>query len=133
MLHEDLENVFFIRRRLKMAQSQQKSYVDVIRRDLDFGMDDWVYLKILPMKGLMRFGKKSKLDPRYVYPYKILRHTGNVAHKLDLPDDLALVHPILNVSLFKKCVGDPIYIISLESLGIKESLSYEQVMVETYE
>lgn len=58
MLHEDLENVFLIRRRLKMAQSQQKSYVDVIRRDLDFGMDDWVYLKILPMKGLMRFGKK---------------------------------------------------------------------------
>ncbi|WMV45914.1 hypothetical protein MTR67_039299 [Solanum verrucosum] len=52
--------------RLKMAQSRQKSYADVRIRDLEFDVNDWVYLKISPMKGVMRFGKKGKLSPRYV-------------------------------------------------------------------
>jgi len=52
-----------------MAQRRQKSCGDVRRRDLEFDVNDWVYLKISPMKGVMRFGKKGKLSPRYVGPY----------------------------------------------------------------
>ncbi|WMV33284.1 hypothetical protein MTR67_026669 [Solanum verrucosum] len=82
------------------------------------------------MKGVMRFGKKGKLSPHYVDPYHILRHIVKVGYELDLPNDLASVHSIFRVSLLKKCVGDPISIVPLESLGIKESLYSKEVLVE---
>ncbi|WMV46167.1 hypothetical protein MTR67_039552 [Solanum verrucosum] len=66
LVHEAMEKVLFIRERFKMAQSQQRSYADVRRRDLEFDVNHWVYLKISPMKGAMRFGKIGKLSPRYV-------------------------------------------------------------------
>ncbi|WMV30389.1 hypothetical protein MTR67_023774 [Solanum verrucosum] len=78
----------------------------------------------------MRFGKKWKFSPRYMGPYQILRHIGNVAYELDLPNDLALVNPIFHVSFLKKCVGDPTFIIPLVSVGIKDRLSYDEVLVE---
>ncbi|WMV24077.1 hypothetical protein MTR67_017462 [Solanum verrucosum] len=75
-VHDAMENVQFIRDRLKTAQSRQKSYADVRRRDLDFQIDDWVFLKVSPMKGVMWFGKKGKLSSRYVGPYRILKRFG---------------------------------------------------------
>ena len=63
-----MEKVQLIRDRLKTTQSRQKSYADVKRRELEFQVDDWVFLKVSPMKGVMRFGKKGKLSPRYVGP-----------------------------------------------------------------
>ncbi|WMV37679.1 hypothetical protein MTR67_031064 [Solanum verrucosum] len=77
----------------------------------------------------MRFGKKGKLSPRYVGPYHSLKRIGKVAYELDLPNDLALVHPVFHVSSLKNCVGDPTSIIPLESLSIKDSLSDEEVSV----
>ncbi|WMV46596.1 hypothetical protein MTR67_039981 [Solanum verrucosum] len=114
----------------EVAQSRQKSYADVRRRDLEFDIHDWVYLKISPMKGIMRFGKKGKLSPRYLGPYQILRHVGKVAYELDLPTELASVHPAFHVSMLKKCVGDPTSIVPLEGLGVKKNLSYEEVPIE---
>ncbi|WMV25976.1 hypothetical protein MTR67_019361 [Solanum verrucosum] len=66
-VYEAIEKVRLIRERLRMAQSRQKSYFDVRRRDLEFEVNDWVYLKILPMKGVMRFGKKGKLSPQVLW------------------------------------------------------------------
>ncbi|WMV09223.1 hypothetical protein MTR67_002608 [Solanum verrucosum] len=66
LVHEAMEKVWLIREWLKITQSQQKSFADVRRRDLEFEVNDWVYLKISPMKGVMRFGKKGKLSPRYL-------------------------------------------------------------------
>ena len=77
----------------------------------------------------MRFGTKG-LSPRYVCPYQILRCVGKVAYELDLPNELATVHPIFHVSMLKKCVGDPTTIVPLEGLGVDESLSYEEFPVE---
>ncbi|XP_070050485.1 uncharacterized protein, partial [Nicotiana tomentosiformis] len=71
--------------RLRTAQSRQKSYSDVRRRDLEFEVGDWVFLKISPMKGVMRFGKKGKLSPRYIGPYKILRRIGQDLSYDELP------------------------------------------------
>ena len=76
-----MEKVQLIRDRLKTAQSRQKSYAAVRRRELEFQVDDWVFLKVSPMKGVMRFGKKGKLSPRYVGPYKILKRVGKVAYE----------------------------------------------------
>jgi len=109
---------------LKTAQSRQKSYADVRI------VDDWVYLKILPTKGVIRFDKKGKLSPRYVGPYQILKHVGKVAYELDLPNKLAPIHPVFHVSMLKKCIGDLVSIIPLEGLGVHESLSYEDVPVK---
>ncbi|KAK4713515.1 hypothetical protein R3W88_019422 [Solanum pinnatisectum] len=78
----------------------------------------------------MRFGKKGKLSPRYVGPYQILKDIGKGAYELDLPNELALVHPIFHVSMLKKCIGDPVSIIPIEGLGVDESLSYEDVPVD---
>ena len=60
-----MEKVQLIRDRLKTTQSRHKSYAYVRRRQLKFQVDDWIFLKVSPMKGVMRFGKKGKLSPRY--------------------------------------------------------------------
>ena len=82
------------------------------------------------MKGVMRFGKKKKVIPTYVGPYKILKRVGKVAFELELPAELPAVHPVFHISLLKKCVDDPASIVPLESVAVKDSLSYKDVPVE---
>ncbi|KAH0689255.1 hypothetical protein KY289_016613 [Solanum tuberosum] len=125
-----MEKVQLIRDRLKTAQSRQKSYAEVRKRELEFQVDDWVFLKVSPMKGVMRFGKKGKLNPRYVGPYRILRRIGKVSYALELPADLAAVHPVFQISLLKKCVGDPASVVPFETVVVKDSLPYEDVPIE---
>ncbi|WMV50387.1 hypothetical protein MTR67_043772 [Solanum verrucosum] len=127
---EAMKNVWLIRERLKIAQSQQKSYTDVRRRYLEFYVYDWVYLKISSKKGVMRYGKKGNLSPIYVGPYKSFRRISKVTYELDFPIDLVLVYLVFHVHLLKKCGGDPTYIVPFEILGIKQRLSYEEVPIE---
>ncbi|WMV19263.1 hypothetical protein MTR67_012648 [Solanum verrucosum] len=82
------------------------------------------------MKGVIRFGKKGKLSPQYIGPYRISRRIGNVAYELELPQELAAVHPVIHISMLKKCMGDPLLIIPTEDIGIKDSLSYEEIVVQ---
>ena len=88
------------------------------------------FLKVSPMMGVMRFGKKRKLSLRYVEPYKSLKRVRKMAYELELPAKLAAVHPVFHISLLKKCVGDPASIVPLESVAVKDFLSYEDVPVE---
>ena len=76
------------------------------------------------MKGVIRFGKKGKLSPRYVGPYEILQRVGKVAYELKLPSELASVHLVFHVSMIKKCINDPKFILPIEGLGMKDKLSY---------
>ena len=130
LVFEAMEKVRLIRERLKSAQSRQKSYSDNKRKDLEFNVDDWVYLKISPMKGVMRFGKKGKLSPRYIGPYKIFTRVEKVAYELNLPNDFAMVHLVFNVSMLTKFIGDENIIVPLHDVTIEENLSYEEVLVE---
>ena len=68
-------------------------------RDLDFQVDDWVFLKVSPMKGIMRFGKKGKLSPCYIGPYRILRRIGQLAYELELPPEFAATASISRIML----------------------------------
>ena len=77
-----------------------------------------MYLKISPMKGMVRFYKKGKLSTWYVGPYEILRWVGNVAYELKLPSELSLVHQVIHVSMLMKFFGDPIPILPIEGLGV---------------
>ncbi|WMV30336.1 hypothetical protein MTR67_023721 [Solanum verrucosum] len=83
------------------------------------------------MKGVMRFGKKGKLSPRYIGPYCIAKRICNVAYELELPHELAVVHPVFHISMLKKCIGDPSLILPTESIRIKDNLSYEEILVQT--
>ncbi|WMV46613.1 hypothetical protein MTR67_039998 [Solanum verrucosum] len=85
---------------------------------------------VLLMKDVMRFGKKGKLSPRYIGPYRISKRIDNVAYELELLPELAAVHLVFHISLLKKCMGDPSLIIPNKKIGIKDSLSYEEVPVK---
>ena len=102
------EQVRKVRENLKIAQSRQKSYVDHRRRELTFKVDDYVYLKVSPMRGIKRFNMKGKLAPRYVGPFKVLERKGEVAYRLELPPNLSGVHDVFHVSQLKKCLRVPV-------------------------
>ena len=79
------EKIQLIRDRLKEAQDRQKSYADLKREPIEYNVGDKVFLKISPWKGLLRFGKRGKLSPRYIGPYEVIERVGPVAYRLALP------------------------------------------------
>ncbi|KAL0545727.1 hypothetical protein IC582_015618 [Cucumis melo] len=119
-----------IRARMLTAQSRQKSYADVRRKDLEFEVGDMVFLKVAPMKGVLRFVKKGKLSPRFVGPFEILERIGPVAYRLALPPSFAAVHDVFHISMLRKYVADPTHVVDFEPLPISENLSYEEQPVE---
>jgi hypothetical protein len=114
-----------VRKNLKVAQSRQKSYVDK-RRDLSFEVGDFVYLKVSPMRGTRRFKVKGKLDPRYVGPFKIVDHKGEVAYQLKLPPQLSNVHDVFHMSQLKKCLWVLEEQLPMEELDMGGDLTYSE-------
>ena len=119
-----------IRARMQITQSRQKSYADVRRKDLKFDVGEKVFLKVAPMKGVMRFEKKGKLSPRFVGPFEILERVGVVAYRLALPPSLSVVHNVFHVSMLRKYVADTSHVVDYEPLEIDEHLSYVEQPVE---
>ena len=78
------------------------------------------------MKGVMRFGKKGKLSPRFIGPFEILSRVGEVAYKLALPPILSVVHPVFHVSMLRKYIPDESHMISLDSVELGPDLTYEE-------
>ena len=130
IIHEGFAMVSVIRDKFDIAYSLQKSYADNMKRPLEFDVGDQVYLKISPMNGVMRFGRKGKLSFRYVGPYEILQHVGEVAFESAFPPKLASVRIVFHVYMLKKCLGDPTSILLVEGLGVDEDLSYEDIPAE---
>ncbi|XP_070020472.1 uncharacterized protein [Nicotiana sylvestris] len=83
-----------------------------------------VLLWVSPMKGVMRFGKKGKLSPRFFVPFEILRRVGEVAYELALPPSLVGVHPIFHVSMLRRSHGDPSHVLDFSSVQLDKDLSY---------
>ncbi|KAL5566874.1 hypothetical protein UlMin_030038 [Ulmus minor] len=119
-----------IQKRMKTAQSRQKSYADRRRRPLEFKEGDFVFLKVAPMKGVMRFGKKGKLSPRYIGPFEILEMVDKVAYKLALPSELAAVHNVFHVSMLRKYVSDPSHVLVSEPIKVREYLTNQEQPVQ---
>ena len=115
-----------IKQRILSAQSRQKSYADSRRKDLKFAVGDHVFLKVAPMREVLRFGKKGKLSPRFVGPFEVLERIGLVAYRLALPPILAAMHNVFHVSILRKYTSYPTYIIVHETLPIRKDLSYEK-------
>ena len=120
------EKVPVIQQRLRTAFSRQKSYADPRRKDVSFSAGDMVFLKVSPMKGVMRFGKKGKLAPRYIGPFEIRSKVGEVAYRLILPHELSRIHPVFHVSMLRKYIQDPSHVLQPQMVELNEDLSYEE-------
>jgi hypothetical protein len=109
-----------------VAQSRQKSYADMRRRELTFEEEDYVYLKVSPIRGLRRFKVKGKLSPRYIGLFRILERKGEVAYQLELPERLSEVHNMFHISQLKKCLRVPEEQLPLKELDVQEDLTYTE-------
>lgn len=89
-----------------------------------------MYLKVSPIRDIVRFDKKWKLSPRYVGPFRILGMVGPVVYCVEVPTDLAGIHNVFHVSQLQKCVHDPQHIISYELLDIQLNLTYEEQPIQ---
>jgi hypothetical protein len=118
ILLEAEENIKMVRENLKIAQSRQQSYADTRRRELNFEVGDFVYIKVSSIRGVRRFRVKGKLAPQYVGPYQILVKRGEVAYQLSLPEDLSAVHDVFHVSKLKKCLCVPEEQLPVEGLEV---------------
>ncbi|KAI3717350.1 hypothetical protein L1987_68917 [Smallanthus sonchifolius] len=127
---ETSEKIVQIRNPMAAARDRQKSYADKRRKPLEFQVGDMVLLKVSPWKGVIRFGKRGKLNPRYVGPFKIVKRIGPVAYQLDLPEGLSGVHDVFHVSNLKKCLADEKLTVPLEELHIDEQLWFIEEPVE---
>ncbi|GJX23313.1 retrotransposon protein, putative, ty3-gypsy subclass [Tanacetum coccineum] len=115
---ETTDKVVLIKEKLKAAKDHQKSYADKRHKPLEFEVGDRVLLRVSPWKGVMRFGKKGKLAPRYVGPFEILERIGLVAYRLRLPQELSSMHDTFQVSNLKKCLADANLHVSLEEIKV---------------
>ncbi|GKD23637.1 putative reverse transcriptase domain-containing protein [Tanacetum coccineum] len=112
------------------ARDRQKSYADRRRKLLEFQVGDKVMLKVSPWKEVIRFGKRGKLNHRYIGPFKVLAKVGTVAYRLELPDQLSRVHSTFHVSNLKKCFSDEPLAISLDEIQIDDKLNFIEEPVE---
>ncbi|KAL5773512.1 hypothetical protein ACOSQ2_013436 [Xanthoceras sorbifolium] len=126
IIHITSEKVRIIKDILKIASDRQKSYADNRRRDLEFQVSDKVFLRISLWRGVLKFGKRGKLSPRYIGPYVIMETIGEVAYRLQLPSELARIHDVLHVSMLHKYIADPSHVLREQSVDLKENLTYEE-------
>ncbi|GJR79904.1 hypothetical protein Tco_0150689 [Tanacetum coccineum] len=112
------------------AHDRQKSYADLKRKPMEFQVGDKVMLKVSPWKGVVRFGKWGKLNPRYVGPFKVLEKVGEVAYKLELPEELSRVHNTFHVSNLKKCHADEPLAVPLDGLHLDDKLHFVEEPLE---
>ncbi|GKG11362.1 hypothetical protein Tco_0342762 [Tanacetum coccineum] len=87
-------------------------------------------LKVSPWKGVIRFGKRRKLNPRYIGPFKIIAKVGTVAYRLELPERLSRVHSTFHVSKLKKCMADELLAIPLDEIQVDDKLNFIKEPVE---
>nr|GFC08535.1 putative reverse transcriptase domain-containing protein [Tanacetum cinerariifolium] len=118
---------------MQAAQDQQKNYADRKRKPMELEVGDRVMLKVSPWKGVVRFGKQGKLNPRYVGPFKVLAKVGKVSCKLELPQKLSRVHHTFHVSNLKKCYSDESFVMPLEGVHIDDTLQFVEEPIEIME
>ncbi|GJV54184.1 putative reverse transcriptase domain-containing protein [Tanacetum coccineum] len=130
LVQETTDKVVVIRDRLKAARDRQKSYAVNRRKPLEFQVGDHVMLKVSPKKGVVRFGKKGKLAPRFVGPFEILERIGPVAYRLRLPEELSSVHDTFHVSNLKKRLADANFHVSLDEIKVDKTLRFVEEPLE---
>nr|GEZ81959.1 putative reverse transcriptase domain-containing protein [Tanacetum cinerariifolium] len=130
LIRETTKKIVQIKNRLLTTRSRQKSYADVRRKPMEFEVGDEVMLKVSLWKGVIHFGKRGKLSPRYIEPFEIIERIGPMAYKLELPEKLHGIHNTFHVSNLKKCLADGNLVISLEEVRLNDKLHFIEEPVE---
>ncbi|GJZ98832.1 putative reverse transcriptase domain-containing protein [Tanacetum coccineum] len=133
LIQETTKKIVLIKQRMQAAQNRQKSYADRKRKLMEFKAGDRVMLKVSPWKGVVRFGKRGKLNPRYVGPFTVLARVRKVAYKLEIPQELSRVHHTFHVSNLKKCYADEPLVMPLEGIHVDDKLQFVEEPVEIME
>ncbi|GJT80150.1 putative reverse transcriptase domain-containing protein [Tanacetum coccineum] len=130
LIRDTTEKIVQIKNRLLAARSRQKSYADKRAKPLEFEVGDMVLLKVSPWKGAVRFGKRGKLSPRYIGPFKILARVGPVAYSLELPEELKGIHSTFHVSNLKKCLAEGDVVVPMDEIQLDDKLHMIKELVE---
>ncbi|GJV49042.1 putative reverse transcriptase domain-containing protein [Tanacetum coccineum] len=130
IIHETTDKIVQIKSHIQAARDRQKRYADVRRKPFEFQVGDMVMLKVSPWNGVIRFGKRGKLNPCYIGPFKILSKVGTVAYRLKLPDQLSRAHSTFQVSNLKKCMFDETLAIPLDEIQVDDKLHFIEEPVE---
>ena len=96
------------------------------RNDIEFEVEDKVFLKVSPWKKILHFGKKGKLSPRFVGPYEILEKVGSVAYRLTLPLELAKLHDVFHVSMLQRYRSDTSHILPFQDIQVQEDFTFNE-------
>nr|GEW45978.1 putative reverse transcriptase domain-containing protein [Tanacetum cinerariifolium] len=112
------------------TRDRQKSYADVRRKPPEFQVGDKVMLKVSPWKGVIRFGKQEKLNPRYIGPFKMIAKVGTIAYRLELTEKLSRVHSTFHVLNLKKCMSDETLAIPMDEIQIDDKIYFIEESVE---
>nr|GEV50011.1 putative reverse transcriptase domain-containing protein [Tanacetum cinerariifolium] len=115
---------------MQATPDRQKSYADLKHKRMEFQIGDRVMLKVLPWKGVVRFGKREKLNPIYVEPFNVLDKAGTISYKLELPQELNSVHHTFHVSNLKKCHDDELLAVLLDGLHFDDKLHFVEEPVK---
>ena len=96
------------------------------RRPLEFEVGDHVFLKLIPKRGVVRFGKRGKLSPRFIGPFEILERVGTVAYRLALPPSMSGVHEVFHVSMLRKYTLDPAHVVDWGQIEVDTDETFEE-------
>nr|GEX09891.1 putative reverse transcriptase domain, ribonuclease H-like domain, aspartic peptidase domain protein [Tanacetum cinerariifolium] len=130
LIQETTEKIVQIKQRMQAARDRQKTYAELRRKPMEFQVGDKAMLKVLPWKGVVRFVKREKLNPRYVGPFKVLERVRDVSYKPDLPEELSRVHNTFHVSNLKKCHADEPLAVPLDGLHFDDKLHFVEEPVD---
>nr|GEW81497.1 putative reverse transcriptase domain-containing protein [Tanacetum cinerariifolium] len=130
LAQETTDKVVLVKETPKAARDHQKSYVDYGRKPLEFEVGDRIFLKVTPWKGVVRFGEKGKLAPRYVGPFEILERLVLVAYRLRLPEELNSMYDTFHVSNLKRCLMDANLHVPLDEIKVDKTLCFVKEPVE---
>ncbi|GKD58855.1 hypothetical protein Tco_1296364, partial [Tanacetum coccineum] len=133
IVQETTEKIIQIKQRIQAARDRQKSYADLKRKPMEFQIEDKVMLKVSPWKGVLCFGKRGKLNPRYVGPFKVIERVGPFkaqAYKLELLEELSRVQNTFHVSNLKKCYADEPLVVPLDGLHFDDKLQFVEEPIE---
>nr|GEX44812.1 putative reverse transcriptase domain-containing protein [Tanacetum cinerariifolium] len=130
IIRETTEKIIQIKHRLQASRDRPKSYADKRCKPLEFQVRNKVMLKVSAWKGVISFGKRGKLNPRYIEPFKILAKMEMVAYRLELPEQLSCVHSTFHVSNLKKCLSDEPLVIPLDEIHVDDKLNFIEEPIE---
>ncbi|KAA3461823.1 DNA/RNA polymerases superfamily protein [Gossypium australe] len=108
------------------TEEKVKLIQDLKHKEIEYSVGDFVFLKVSPWKKILIFGRKGKLSPRFVGPYRVLKRVGPVAYQLELPPELNQIHNVFHVSMLRCYRSDPSHIVPVEEIEVRPDLTFEE-------